>query len=114
MAEIQKAYLLPITPRPNQQIRAQVVVDGENREFRLTFRYREVCGYWTLDIADLSGSEILTNVPLLSGEDLLYPFRHLDLGAIVLADTLNSGKPAANASELGESVLMLWGTGVDG
>ena len=110
MPEVKDLYQLPVTNKPNSTFRAQVVVNGENREYRLTLRYREVCGYWTMDVADLTGKEILVNVPLVTGINILHQLGYLGLGAVVLIDRMNSGKDAANAAELGDSVVMLWGS----
>lgn len=107
---VKNVYQLPVTNRPNNTLRAQVVVDGENREYLLALRYREVCKYWTMDVADLSGNAILVNIPLVTGVNLLEQMHHLGLGAAVLIDRMNTGKAAAGADELGSSVIMLWGS----
>lgn len=95
---------------PNNTMRVYVKVDGKTREFVLTTRYREVCKYWTLDIADINGNYLLVNVPMLSMENILEPFEYLGIGGIVLVDMNNTGKAAADASELGDSVKFVWGS----
>jgi hypothetical protein len=108
--ELKNLYRLPVTNKPNNIFRAQVVVDGENREYILTLRYREVCRYWTMDVADLNGNDILVNVPLVTGVNLFQQLGYLGLGAVILIDRLNTGKSAAAADELGYGTIMLWGS----
>ena len=107
---VKDIYQLPITNKPNNIFRAQVVVDGENRECRLTLRYREVCRYWTMDVADLNGNEIVVNVPLVTGVNILEQMHYLGLGAVILIDRLKTGKAAASSDELGDGTIMLWGS----
>lgn len=50
-------------------------------DYRLRLIYRDMPGAgWVLDILDTSGVAILSGVPLVTGVDLLSPYRHLGIG----------------------------------
>lgn len=108
--EITDYYILPVTNSPNQHFQADVVIDGETRRLGLVLGFREAIGCWTLDISDAAGKALLTGVPLVCGTNVLAPFGGLKLGALVVLDTLNSGAAAAGAGNLGDSMLLLWGS----
>lgn len=112
MAVIKDYKELRIKNTPNNTFKAQVIVDGKRKELVITTRYREVCKYWTMDVRDAAGNDIVVNVPLLSGTNILDAFKHLNLGSVVLWDFANTGKAAANAAELGNDVKMFWGSSV--
>nr|WP_242452421.1 hypothetical protein [Morganella morganii] len=44
--------------------------------YRIRLVYRQFCG-WVADMMDQAGTEIFTGVPLVSGMDILEPYRYM-------------------------------------
>ncbi|WON76305.1 phage baseplate plug protein [Serratia sp. UGAL515B_01] len=58
-------------------------------EYRMTLLWRDNAG-WILDIASSTGTAIVNGIPLVTGTNLLQPYRHLGLnGALVVASDVD-------------------------
>ncbi|MDH0356860.1 hypothetical protein [Morganella sp. GD04133] len=66
-----KVIEIPVSNK-NQQFDIQL--GGERYRIRLV--YRQFCG-WVADMMDQSGADIFTGVPLVSGTDILEPYRYM-------------------------------------
>lgn len=111
---IKDPYILPVTSQPNQTFKAKVIIDSENIELTIHLNYREICGYWTMDIIDKNDVMLLSNMPLLKGQgdasNILHQFRYLDLGYLIVLDATNCGSDYPNATQLGSDFLLVWGS----
>ena len=65
------AYKIKLTNSPNQSSILQVQIDGVARVFKIELSYREICGYWTMNLIDWkTKKEILANIPFVTGKYL--------------------------------------------
>ncbi|MEM8258231.1 phage baseplate plug family protein [Morganella morganii] len=62
---------IPVSNK-NQQFDIQL----GGKYYRIRLVYRQFCG-WTADMMDQTGTEIFTGVPLVSGVDILEPYRYM-------------------------------------
>lgn len=62
---------IPVSNK-NQQFDIQL---GGGR-YRIRLVYRQFCG-WVADMMDQAGADIFTGVPLVSGTDILEPYRYM-------------------------------------
>lgn len=111
---IKEPYILPVTCRPNQTFKARIVVDQENIELTIHLNFREVCGYWTMDLLDKEGQMLLSNAPLIKADDpadnMLYQFDYLNLGYLIVREVNNTGVEYPGATQLGTDFLLVWGS----
>lgn len=111
---IKEPYILPVTCRPNQTFKTKIVVDKENIELTIHLNFREVCGYWTMDLLDKEGKMLLSNAPLIKADDpadnLLYQFDYLSLGYLMIYEANNTGAQYPGATQLGTDFLLVWGS----
>lgn len=97
--------IVPFTADPSQGFS---VVLGEER-FTFSARYNDEAEVpsWTFDLTrESDGVELLTNVPLLIGQDMLAPYA-LGIGGLVATD-LDGKVLDAGAEDLGERVVVAW------
>ncbi len=76
-------YLIPTQPQAQQmQITLGTVA------YNLVLRWNVPNNSWMMDILDDSGNQILSGVPLVTGEDLLSQFAYLEIGGSIGAGEL--------------------------
>ncbi|HBH7053963.1 TPA: hypothetical protein KV183_003460 [Morganella morganii] len=61
-------------PVSNKNQQFDIQLDGGRYRIRLV--YRQFCG-WVADMMDQAGTDIFTGVPLVSGTDILEPYRYM-------------------------------------
>lgn len=61
-------------PLSSQNQQFSIRLGGRNYRIRLI--HRQFCG-WVADMMDQAGTEIFTGVPLVSGTDILEPYRYM-------------------------------------
>jgi hypothetical protein len=114
VSDMRDPYILPVSNRLNQVFRAKLIIDGAARDVSLTLVYREVCDYWTLDIAEPEGRSILMGLPLTRSEaavpSLLEQFEYLGLGTLSLIDTSGGTDDYPTSAGLGSDFVMVWGS----
>lgn len=88
-------YEIPLTPVA-QSFQIQII--ETNYTLRVQYAVAEEGG-WFLDIADATGADLVTGIPLVCGVDLLAQHRHLGLGVTLFMITPDDIPPAY--SELG-------------
>lgn len=107
-------YLIPATSEPNQTFQCIVPVDGGTRTFEMHFSYNAVAEYWEMSASDVdTGEELVTAVPLLSGEypaaNLLEQFAFLGMGAAVMVPVgLPDRSREPSADSLGSEYVLVW------
>lgn len=95
--------IVPFTSDPSQTFD---VVLGETK-FTIAARYNDEGASWTFDLAlESDGLALLTNVPLLIGEDMLGAYA-LGYGGLVATDLDGAGVDAG-ADDLGSRVVVTW------
>ena len=71
-------YEIPVTPAGGNQT-FSVELNSVTYRLALTWRNAKEAG-WVLDISDASGNAIVNGIPLVTGADLLAPYKHLAIG----------------------------------
>ena len=74
-------YEVPLNGQPQ---RLQITLS--NVTYQLTVQWRNAAG-WVLDIAKLSGSQIVQGIPLVTGTDLLAQHKYLGIGGGLFVST---------------------------
>jgi hypothetical protein len=92
------AYLIPLQPT-NQKV--QVTLAG--KLYTLTVRWNEMNQAWTLDLGDGSGNALVSGIAVVTGEDLLAPYKHLGIGGQLIAQTTNEKDAVPTMANLGSA-----------
>ncbi len=106
---------VPLTPLPNQTIKVEINIDNEKKAFYLSFSYKEICGYWVMDVLDSFKNKQLSNVPLLTGGgileagNLLKQFGYKQLGSALILEAKKTDNDIPNEKDLGISFELYWG-----
>lgn len=108
--------LVPLKSQPNQTFEFTIEVDGENIDYIGKLRYRDVIGYWTLDVIENRTRKIvLSNVPLLTGgslEGTANLFKQLDfmmLGRAYVLKISETDNDYPDFESLQEKFAFVWG-----
>ncbi len=76
-------YLIPTQPQAQQmQITLGAVA------YNLVLRWNVPNNSWMMDILDDSGNQVLSGIPLVTGEDLISQFAYLEIGGSIGAGEL--------------------------
>lgn len=91
------AYLIPLASTPQA---FTISLNGITYQF--TVRWNWFAAAWIIDIADSSGNPILSGVPMVTGDDLLEQFDHLNIGVQLVAQTNNDVFAVPTFTNLGK------------
>lgn len=106
---------IPLNPLPNQTLKVEINLDDEKKSFYLFFSYKEICGYWVMDILDNFKNKQLSNVPLITGGgmleagNLLKQFGYKELGSALVYKVKNTNSIYPNSEDLGINFELYWG-----
>jgi hypothetical protein len=92
------AYLIPL--QPSNQI-FQIMMAGVQYQMRV--RWNNANQAWTLDLANSSGSPIISGIPIVTGQDLLASYAYLNLGGQLIAQTTNDTAAVPTLANLGST-----------
>lgn len=92
----QTAYLVPLKAT-NQ--RFTITLSGV--PYQCTVRWNDMNQAWQLDIADQQGNAIRTGIPIVTGTDLLRPYRYLNFGGQLIAQTTNDVDAVPTLTNMG-------------
>ncbi len=106
---LQNPYVLPVTSQPNQTFKTVLPLGERNVELTIGLSFREVPGYWTMDITGKDGVMLLSNLPLLKGGNLLAQYGYLGLGYLTVVEVNPTGAEYPGASQLGSDFVLVWG-----
>lgn len=82
MAIVANIFEIPLTSQ------AQVFsISLAGVPYRLSVIWNDVNQSWILDIRDAGGVDIVTGIPLVTGRDLLDPFRYLGIGGSLVVQS---------------------------
>ena len=80
-------------------------------QYNMTLKYRNCDqGGWTLDITDMSGAQLLTGVPLVTGVDLLAQYPYLGFGGSLYVQTSSDPDAVPTFQNLGADGQIYWVT----
>lgn len=79
-------------------------------DYRLTLVYRDADdgAAWLLDIADTSGTVIVSGIPLVTGADLLAQYKHLGIGGQLFVQTDGDPEAVPTYASLGATAGLYW------
>ena len=104
--------IVPLTSSPYQTFTVLLTVDGNSLTLGLRVYYNEIGGYWLMDVSDSQGNNLLTSIPLITGEypssNLLGQYGYLKIGSAYVLN--NSGTTDENATynTLGTDFVLGW------
>lgn len=99
-------FEIPLTPEAQ---RFSITLSGV--EYRLTFQYRDAGGAgWVLDIADANSQPVVSGIPLVTGIDLLEPYRHLNFGGSLWVQGADAPDNVPTYEDLGIGSHVFWMT----
>ena len=109
-------YKMQLNNSPNQSSILQIPINGVTRTFKIDLSYREICGYWTMDLQDWRTKEvILVNIPLITGKYLaragncLYQFKYKGLGEFgICRNTKENTTDYPNDKNIGKEFALYW------
>lgn len=91
-------FLIPLQPT-NQNF--AITLAGV--QYQVTVRWNDANQAWTLDIADSNGNAIVSGIAVVTGVDLLAPYKYLNFGGELIAQTTNDVDAVPNFSNLGST-----------
>ena len=98
-------FEIPFSPQPQS---FQLTLGSG--DYRLTVLYRHMGGGWVLDIADVGGAPVLSGIPLVTGVDLLAPYRYLGLKGSIWVQGANNPDDPPTYDNLGSGSRVFWVT----
>lgn len=102
-------YILPVTSQPNQTFKTVIPLGKRNVELTIGLSFLEVAGFWTMDITNQYGVMLLSNLPLLTGGNLLAPYSYLNLGELQVVKRNPTYEDRPNSAQLGTDFILVWG-----
>lgn len=72
------------------------------KTFKLTVKWNGVANSWLMDIADSTGKNILSGLPLITGSDLLSQYKYLNLGGQLVVQTDGDFQAIPTFANLGD------------
>lgn len=102
------AFEIPFTPGGGNQTFA-LEINATTYRIALNWRAARAAG-WTLDISDPTGDVLVSGIPLVTGADLLAPYRHLGLGAALYVRTDGDPDVTPTFDSLGRTSRLIWET----
>ena len=106
---LKNPYVLPVTSQPNQTFKTVIPLGARNVELTIQLSFREVAGYWTMNLIDKSGHMLFANLPLFKGGNLLYQYPYLDLGYLTVLQMNPNSAEYPGAGQLGSDFILVWG-----
>lgn len=105
------AQIVPLVQAPNQTFSVQLTVDGAPLTLNLSLAYSVMSGWWQMQISNVTGTVLLTSVPLITGyypaANLLAQYGYLSIGSAYLLNTGNSPDDYPGANDL-TAFSLLW------
>lgn len=96
-------YEIPTSPNPQT---FSITLSGT--PYRFTLRWNAVAQLWSIDIADVNGTPILSGLLVVTGVDLLAPYEYLNFGGSLFAMTDNNSDLPPAFATLGETSHLYW------
>jgi hypothetical protein len=91
-------FLIPLQPT-NQTF--GITMAGV--QYQLTVRWNDPNQAWTLDIADSNNNPIISGIPLVTGQDLLAPYKYLGIDGQLIVQTTNNTNEVPTLANLGST-----------
>ncbi|MFG1260017.1 hypothetical protein V5F79_22075 [Xanthobacter flavus] len=99
-------YEIPVKAGAGNQT---LSIDLAGKTYRLSLAWRNAKDAgWTLDIADADRNPLVNGVPLVTGADLLAPYRHLGFSGSLFVTTDGAPDVPPGFAELGRTAHLYW------
>ena len=95
---------------PLQPLNQKLSIALAGVTYQLTVRWNAASQCWMLDIADDSGDDLLTGIPLVTGCDLLEQFEYVGIGGALVVQSTNDPTLVPNFSSLGSTGFLYFVT----
>lgn len=106
------SQIVTLSSQPNQQVTAQLEVDGKPLTLVLAIYFDYMSGYWLIDIYTGQGTQLLSGVPLITGSypaaNLLEQYAYLRIGSAFLLNQTGGFSDYPNTANLGTTFVLLW------
>lgn len=89
-------YQIPLSPKAQQ-----FFIRLGSKQYFLTWRYNADAPGWMLTIADENRAPLISNLPVVTGLDLLAPLRHLGIEGSLVVQTDNDPDAVPTYENLG-------------
>lgn len=107
------AQIVPLPANPNQTLNVSLQVDGKNLQLRLGLSFNSMAGYWSMDVQDQFGNDLIVGIPLITGDypaaNLLQQQRYMAIGSCYVVNFSQVATDYPDASNLGTDFVLLWG-----
>lgn len=94
---------------PNQTMKVELNIDGGTKVLQLILRYNMMANYWVMTILDSLGVMVLDSIPLLTGLNILKPYKYLKIGSAALLKVGSTVKDYPDDTDLGSDFILGWG-----
>lgn len=100
------AYEIPLTAEPQR-----FAIQLAGTVYQMTLQWRNNAqGGWVLDIADATGTPIVSGIALVTGTDLLGQYAYLGLGGSLYVVNSSGGDDAPTFADLGTDTHLVFAT----
>lgn len=96
-------YEIPLTPMPQL-----FSIALNNIQYTILLQWCDPANCWKIDIQDVNGVNILAGIPLVTGVDLLQPYKYLNFGGSLVAQTDHDINAIPTYDNLGVTSHLLW------
>lgn len=100
--------IIPITAKPRNTFSCKIPVNSKNITLVFSTRYNEIAGYWNVSVSDGNGTELIHNLPMLPGQNILEQYSYLEIGAACVIPAHKMDDEWPNAGNLGADWLLVW------
>lgn len=103
-------YKIPLTSNPNQTFKVGIPSKDKTIDkfiFNVYYNLSSEC--WCLNIKDIQGKDLVSNIPLVCGVDLLEQYYYMGLGkAYIINLDQNSREDRPNMYNLESKYILVW------
>lgn len=100
--------IISLSNLPNQTYTVTIPGDTRNITFIITQSYNEQAKYWVMGIYDQSNNPIITNIPMLSGYNLLEQYAYLNIGEIYVINIGDQAIESPDDTNIGNNFELKW------
>lgn len=93
------SYEIPLNPGRPQIF----TISLGGQDYQLTLLWNPMASCWMLDIADASGNPVLLGTPVVTGLDLLYQHKHLEIPGSLVVQTDFDTDSVPTFNDLGQT-----------
>lgn len=99
--------IVPLDNSPNQNFDISLNINGKNQLLNLAFSYNSG-NYWAMSVSK-NDTTIVSNIPLLYGDNLLRGLEYLEIGSAYLYKLSDTSSEIPDDKNLGSEFILIWG-----